>query len=707
MSVCIPKEIAQSLKLAINNGEVSIKNLSQMSTDARSEVFEEYLKDADLVKKLNVGFEARMNSETAGILKKYIIREMDKVPAKSKKDLITSIDKLKNAGVLKENKPFLADLAEQKIGTKLSAEEAKTLFKREEKIKLVKSIKGQSLEKKELIKQINKLEKAITAEFNNIDAEKANDYAMKERLLTKYSDKIFSSRKDSNFDEFKDAYRLGKDKEFSSSIARFSWATWRFGTDTLGSMLKASLAMLDNGLWGRQGIKLLLSGNGGMWAENAIKTTLNIPKAFLGAGADAKNLNKWLSISRETPLYDRELIELYQSRNYITGVYQKADNFYGMDILGRGEEALPPSFLEGVAGLGRLHKASADLYNTSALRVRRLMADKWIEIAKMDGLDVMDKEIANTLGEGIGSFTGRANLGWAEPVADKLNLAAFSARLAKSTTDTYWHTIRGVTTGADDAAMRLVARQNAKVFMGISSTMLGLYTLSQAVGEEKLSVDIHPTSTTFGFVKVGNLDPVDLFGGIPAISRTVARMFTNKTFDTRLGVFVEKPWFENRADEITDFLTGKKSPLLSFYGTLLNQEHFGGDPIDVMSMVKNFIIPITWRNAIWEQGINKGDWSSALQFGLTEGLGFGIRDMKWNPSGDDWVSLKVANKKKYWEAVRELNTKMDPLIKEWRTSEEYQNMTEEERTKFAIGELTKAKKSIIDDYSDFIPEEAD
>jgi hypothetical protein len=45
MSVCIPKEVAQTLKTAISNGEVSLKKLSQMSTEARREVFEKYLKD--------------------------------------------------------------------------------------------------------------------------------------------------------------------------------------------------------------------------------------------------------------------------------------------------------------------------------------------------------------------------------------------------------------------------------------------------------------------------------------------------------------------------------------------------------------------------------------------------------------------------------------------------------------------------------------
>jgi hypothetical protein len=48
---------------------------------------------------------------------------------------------------------------------------------------------------------------------------------------------------------------------------------------------------------------------------------------------------------------------------------------------------------------------------------------------------------------------------------------------------------------------------------------------------------------------------------------------------------------------------------------------------------------------------------------------------------------------------------MDILIKEWRESDDYQEMTEEERTKYAEKALNKAMKNIISDYSSFIPEE--
>lgn len=737
INLCIPIDVAKSLKDAVESGDVSILELSKMSTDERRKVFEKYLKDTDLAKKLNVGFEARLGSETDGILRKYVLREMGKTSPEVRKGLLEKIEglteKTKLAKLMDqrekliskygrledvpertlnalddkiaklegspltsnllnpaEGKAFLADLAEQKVGAKLTREEAQTLFKYAQDVQESKKILTESMEKGKV----------------GINDPVRNDFAIKELLLIKYSDEIFTSRKLTVLEDIKSGVQSARERKIGEAVSRLSWATWRLSTETLGSMLKASLAMLDIGFGGRQGIKTLLSGDVKLWIKEMLQSMKDIPTAFAGAGADAKNVGKWVNISRETPLYDRELIELYKSNNYIKGVYQQAKNFYGMDILGRGEEALPPSFLEGVAGLGRLHKASSDLYNSAALRMRRQLADKWIEIAKADGIDVMDVAEATKLGEGLGSFTGRANLSFAEPAGNFLNLALFSARLAKSTTDTYWHALRGITTGADDKALRLVARQNGKVLAGITSIVTGTYALSQIVGEDKLSVDIHPTSSTFGYIKVADANPVDVFGGNLSIARTVARLFNNTTYDPKLGVFVEKSWFENRTDEIGNFITGKKSPLIGFYADLINQEHFGGEPVTVSSMAENFLIPITWSN-VGEQGFLKNDWSSALQVMLLEGTGFGVRDMKWNPSGDKWMSLKTTAPKKYWEAVSKLNDEMDVFIKEWRSSSDYQDITEEERTKFAEKALRKAKDSVIDDYSDFIPEESE
>lgn len=689
MSVCIPKEIAQSLKAAINSGEVSLMKLSKMSTEDRSAVFQKYLKDPELVKKLNIGFEARMNSETAGILRKYVLREMDKVPAKSKKDLITRIDKLKNALDPKEGKPFLADLAEKKIGTRITAEESQELFKYADDVKVAK----------------DKLTEAMNKGKVGADDPLRTDYALKELALTKYTDDLFISRDESIIDQFKSASNAeGWDK-----AARFTKAIFLLPTHVLGSVLKGALASLDNGFHGRQGIKALLKGEVREWADNIATSFKRIPGAVKNSGAinpeDLKGWDKWFNISRGTPMMDLELIELYKSDNYIKGLYQQASNSYGMDILGRGEEAFPPSFLAGLKGWGRFHRVSEDLYNSSALRLRRKMADNIIENAKKWGLDPMDKDTANTLGEGIGSLTGRASLGRAESVADIFNTVAFSARLFKATTDTYWHVARGLIQG-DDAAKRLVAIENLKVWRGIGGLMVSIAAMEKLAGEDVVSIDLHPTSATFGFVKVGGLQPVDMFGGIPTITRTFARMFSDQKYDPKLGIFIERPWYQTGSDELINFIEAKQSPLISFYNTLINGEHFGGQPVTLETMVANYMVPITIQS-VWEAGYKKEDYSSAMQFMMFEGLGFGTRDMRWNPAGDEWKALRAADEKKYWEAVADLGDEMDILLKDWKSSEDYQNMTEEERTKFATKALDKAKKDVINNYSDFIPEEVE
>jgi len=734
MSVCIPKEISANIKQALKNGELSIKKLVQMDSDTRRGIFESYLKDKGLAKKLNIGFEQRMNSKTKGILNKYILREMDKVkparkkelveqvigleyktelnialakkerlikkygsfnliPKKTKEKLIEEINKFSNQPMSinilnpQQGKPFLSDLAEQKLGTKLTQEEAQTLYRYADESKKAKD---------------------VLQEAGNVpkDSTLRTEFALKELALTKYAEELFVSRKNSVIDNFAKANNA---EGGWYKTALFTRAIGLLITDTLGSVLKGALASVDNGFHGRQGIAPLLQGDVKKWADNIATSFKRIPGAIRDSGAikpeDLSKWDRWFNVSRGTPMMDLELIELYKSNNYINGVYQKAPNAYGMDVLSRGEEAFPPSFLAGLRGWGRFHRVSEDLYNSSAIRIRRKMADDIIEKAKLWGLDPMDPDTAKILGEGIGSLTGRASLGQLESAANLLNTVAFSARLFKATTDKYWHVARGIFF-ADDKAKRLVAVENLKVWRGIVGFALSIYAMQQLAGKETVSIDLQPTSATFGFITVGGSQPIDMFGGIPTIARTFARAFSEKYYDPKLGVMRDRNWWENGSDELINFIEAKKSPLLSFYGTLLNGEHFGGEPVTPQTMVSNFLVPITIQS-VWESGYKKEDYSSAMQFMMFEGLGFGTRDMRWNPAGADWKALRAADEKKYWEAVVELGDEMDVLIKEWRDSDEYQNMTEEERAKMATSALEKARNRVIDNYSDFIPEAED
>jgi hypothetical protein len=686
MSVCIPKEIAQSLKAAVESGEVSLMKLSKMSTEERSAVFQKYLKDPEVVKKLNIGFEARMNSETAGILRKYIIREMDKVPPRSKKDLLNKLNKIENVLNPKEGKPFLADLAEQKVGVKLSQEEAGNIFKYVDEAKKVKD--------------------KIIAEKIPLDSPIREEYALKQLDLDKYTNALLQRSYESVSDMFNAARNAD---DLSDKTAKYSKALFFTGTSGLGSILKAALASIDNSVWGVQGIKTLLRGDVKFWAKNAYDSTMNIPKAISGAGGSVDEsvigMKRWINIERKSPLVDRELVELYKSDNYINGVYERDGGFYGLDILGRGEEAIPPSVLSRLKGLGRLQAGTEDLYNSSVIRLRRRIADQLIENAKNLDIDVFDKEVAQTLGEAASSLTGRGRLHWAESSGNFLNLTFFSARLLKSTLDTYWLPFRGVTFGANNAAERLVAKESAKVWRGIAGIVGATYTSQQILGEDVVKIDTHPTSSTFGQVSIAGGRPIEIFGGNLSVARVIARMFSDKIYDPKLGVFKERKFYEDNTDALVQFFTNKKSPWASFIkDVFIKQEHFNGDPVTPASIVENYLIPITWQG-FREDAFEKNDLSSALLYSSASALGFSSKDMKWNPSGEEWKGLKAANEKKYWEAVSELGSEMDTMIEEWRTSDEYQEMTEEERAKYAEKTLNRARNSVISNYSDFIPEE--
>lgn len=722
MNLCIPKEIADSLKAAIKNKEVSIMKLTKMESDERLAVFQKYLKDENLAKKLNLGFETRMKSETDGILQKYITRELDKVSPANKKDLMVRITKLKNALGTKEGQPFLTALAEQKIGTKITAEEAQNLFKYANDVKEAKDTLVEAMSKGKV----------------PLDDPLRYKFMAHELALTKYSEGVFLSRSGSQLDEL---IATGKgivgSKDMTEGAARLSKAIWGLGTNTLGSILKTAMTIADNGFFGKQGIKAL-----GAWHFKDYFNTFGVSlrrlvsvdknqdlikqagfsgsKGFLSP-ENAKGWKAWVNISHGSPMLDMELMDLYRSDNYINGVYQKAANGFAMDILKRGEEAYPDSLLSGIWGVGRVVKVSEDLYNTSALRLRRKLADAIIATATSDkwGLDLADKKIADTLGGGVGSLSGRAYFGKYEHAAEMFNTLAFSARLLKSTTDTYWHAAKFITHG-DEPAARIIAKENLKVWGSIASVFVGILAIEelseQMLGEPVVKIDLHPTSSTFGYITPRGGQPFDPFGGVLSVARTFARVFDSKRFDPRLGVFVETPFWQRNTDEIGNYLSNKTNPLLSFYSTIVNKEHFGGDPISYTRLAKDFLLPIT-SNTVFDaltKKINLGDsipemmsnadFSSAFQFLMWEGNGFSTRDMKWNPAGKEWKALKQVDEKKYWQAVDTLATKMDVIIKELRADKDYQIASEDDQSKIAQKALKEAQSETISSYSQFIPE---
>jgi transcriptional/translational regulatory protein YebC/TACO1 len=110
---CIPKHLASELKQAAQAGDINIKDLYDMTSEQRREVFQKYT-DLETAKQINSGFEESIVSSQKDALKKWAEKTFVGKEKQSKqyKDVIDKIDQLDELGALnyKDATSFLEDM---------------------------------------------------------------------------------------------------------------------------------------------------------------------------------------------------------------------------------------------------------------------------------------------------------------------------------------------------------------------------------------------------------------------------------------------------------------------------------------------------------------------------------------------------------------------------------------------------------------------
>ena len=129
-NICIPKETAERMKQAVRNGDISVKDLYEMTSEQRQGVFKQFA-SKDLAEKINSGFEAAMVSKQKLALKSWAERiftpkEKNQAPYQN---VLRKIEKLDKLGVLtpQNSESYLSDLVADRLGVSVSAEEVKTI----------------------------------------------------------------------------------------------------------------------------------------------------------------------------------------------------------------------------------------------------------------------------------------------------------------------------------------------------------------------------------------------------------------------------------------------------------------------------------------------------------------------------------------------------------------------------------------------------
>lgn len=704
--ICIPKEEAEKLKALIDSGEISVADLKKMSSKDRTKLFSDHIGE-ELAKKLNIGFEERINSETKNILEKYIERELTHVPRKVKANITEKLNSMKNILAPDEEGAFLDELVAHKIGVYIEPQTAERMLQFAEKAqKLQREIKDTTtLIKYGATGKVKPIEGRNLAELNKI-AETRLAFGRADYDVKNYMEQVVKQKAEGipspNGVIPKGAFYAGK--AFTG----------------LGSLTKTVLATLDNSVFGRQGWKLLFM-EPQAWGNNFLKSWVDIGKTW----GDLKS-NRTLIDAKGNPtefFYENVMRETHAdivSRpNALRGAYRMAANEYGLNVT--AEELFPHLFDYTKGGAReklfgnvatnafvRTHKGFENAFSAGALRMRADFADALI--VRVEGNTpnlAMDKDVATALGTFVSSVTGRGELGKLGAIGGELGTIFFSPRFFKSQIDTILQPYqlfahKGAYANIPESVRKVIGRKYVR-HLAWNAALL-------AVLQELGLTSLDPRSDAFGYLVIGERK-FDLTGGHRGVIALMAKMITTerKNFTTGTMYDVGERFGYDRGEELGNFVEGKMSPLTGAIWRLVTSgSNFDGYEIRPTSLqntkhlIKDLFVPITL-----------GEWKSMYDYDepfmiqgmIAEFLGIGNRTQVSRPNNAKWGELLNSNQDKYEKAIDEYNAELWKMIHKNQKSARVKKMSREDMADYYDKEIKNIKDNIIEDYEKYITTE--
>jgi hypothetical protein len=345
MSFCLPKELANKMKVAIKSGKVQPEKLAGMTSKERNDFFTEIV-GKDESSGINALFESKLllKNQQQGMIN--WAKQITGIKPEVRRDIIARIEKMDKVLDPKDADLFLEDLASRRLGTDVTFEEAKTIS--------------------DYSKEVTATKSAIELD-SPLGSESRMAYGRAVVRLSNYVNDLKLKNTDTLLEQAKNA--PGK-----AALE---------GISKLGGLAKSMKASLDNSVIGRQGLKTLFS-NPKIWRKNSLQTFKDMIEQLGG-----KNVR------------DEVVAEVLSRPNALNGLYAKEKL-----AVGNIEEAYPTSLPERIPGLGRAFKASQAAFEGFQYRTRADVFDKYVEIAEKTGADISGiGKVANAL-TGRGSVGG-------------------------------------------------------------------------------------------------------------------------------------------------------------------------------------------------------------------------------------------------------------------------------------------------------------
>ncbi len=552
---CLIKSEAEKFKKALKNGDVSPEKLVEMTSAQRREYLAKWVGEAN-AKQVNALFESKLllKNQQAGMIS--WAKKISGITPKVRRDLINKIERLDQVLNPSEEAAFLEDLASTRLGVDITHEEAQQISELSKKVSETKAL----------------------SDINGVfSTEKARmDYGRARVDLLNY---VNGLKEEANKIPLKDY--LKKPSLYGKAVSN---------TAGTAKSLKASL---DNSAIFRQGWKSLFT-HPGSWQKNARRTFVDMVRTY-----------------GNKPVMDEINADLVSRPNAINGNYERMKL-----ALGNLEEAYPTSLPEKIPVFGKIYKASENAYTGFVYRQRADIADKYIQIAEKQGVDLTNKEL-QSIGKLVNSLTGRGNLGKGELVANEFNNIFFSPRKLKGDIDLL--TLHAFDKDFSSFARKQAAVNIVRVISGIAAIM-GAATA--ACGD---CVEWDPRSSDFGKIRVG-ASRFDVTGGLGSIIILASRILTQSTKSSTTGEVSKINSGEFGAktvkDLVYDFFENKLSPVAAVVKDLAEGQDFTGNKPTLTGTLNNLFTPLPITT--YQELKDNPDAPNILASMILDGLGIAV-----------------------------------------------------------------------------------
>lgn len=645
--VCLlPSEIDKFTQ-DIASGKIVPEDLANLSSAERRAILVKSVGE-DSAQLVNSLFESKMllkNQKTAYV--NWAKKTMGITP-EVRQDLISRIERMDKVLDPEDSQKFLSDLASTKLGFDVTQAEAKKIA--------------------DLSKAIQETKALQRADGTFATEEQRMAYGYAKHDLGAY---VTEAKNPSiTFKSIKESPSAAASLA-GSKVVNAATNPSKTVTNVAG-VSKSLKASLDNSAIFRQGWKTMLT-NPIYWSKNMLKTWGDIAGAFRG-----KDVLREL----DAEILSRPNYNLYRKAGLATSTV---------------EEAFPSQLQEKIPGIGRVFKASEGAYTGFLHRQRADIFDKYIEIAKKQGVNINDKEKLTAIAHLTNYLTGRGNLGRFELSADAFNNIFFSPRSLKANIDTLAFGITDKAVRSDPFARKQAAIASAKVIAG-TAAVLGI---ANAVSPG--SVELDPRSSDFGKIRVGDTR-FDVTAGMGSILNLSARLLTYSTKSSTTGVVSQlgnKFGQTNGVDLITQFLENKLSPTAAVFRDIIKQQDFEGKKPTLLGELSNAFAPLPAVN--YAEMSSNPNSAPILAGMIADGLG--ISTNTYGESKTDWGQSDSKEMTQFKERVgedkfKEANDKYNAEYDQWFRShkQELDSKSNDEKKNFLNSAKDDVKQSVFDGY---------